>query len=101
MDIDGYPTDEELDKIKTWDYKDYCGLMAYVHARWKYADCGYWEQKDKTYKLHTAGWSGNESIVNAMQENIMFWLLYWFSTTRGGHYIFRPSSGSLLETATE
>jgi len=87
-----YPSDEDLQKIETWDPADYHGLMAYVHDKWQYADCGYWEQKDNVYKLHTAGWSGNESIIAAMERNIVFWMLYWFSSTRGGHYIFRPSA---------
>ena len=96
MDKDGYPTDEELQEIRQWsknrivDY-DVLGLLDYIRDRWRYADSGYFKLVGKRVlrlELHTAGWSGNESIIDALQENV-FWFMWWQKSTRGGHYYFR------------
>lgn len=84
---DGYPTEEELTRIKEWDYKDFVGLMEFLGELWDYKDFG-WKQNDYTYTLSTAGWSGNESLIDALQENSMFWTVCWQSSRRGGHYVF-------------
>lgn len=99
MDAEGYPEEAELAKIRGWDHRDPRGLMDYVRERWHMADWG-WKQEDKVkpearllgerwYHISTGGWSGNESIVEAMQENQLFWTLSWYSSRRGGHYEFR------------
>lgn len=88
MDEDGYPTEEELDKIKNWPYRDYKALMAYIRERWAYAEDGYWQQKQGIYYISTAGWSGNEEIIQALKENHVFWGICWESTHSGGHYEF-------------
>lgn len=46
------------------------------------------------YRVATCGWSGNESIIGALQENYMFWAFSWFMHVAGGLYVFRirPSS---------
>lgn len=92
MDQDGYPEESELQKIKEWDYKDIPNLMLYVEERWQYADSGYFKvvphKGRDEYHLSTAGWSGNESIIEALHENLMFWSLCWMKSERGGHYVF-------------
>lgn len=63
------------------------GLITFIKGLWKYPD--YFVVKGKkTIKLglHTGGWSGNEDIIEALQENEMFFLLYWLKSVRGGHY---------------
>ena len=85
-----YPTEIELKMIENWDAfeeKDYLNLMAYVRSIWWMPDWGF-KQDGARFELHTGGWSGNESIISAMERNSVFWLLYWESTTRGGHYVF-------------
>lgn len=89
MDKDGYPQKCELKKIREWDYKDFPGLMEYVKERWRYADGLSWQQNGEVYQLSTRGWSGNESIISALQENAMFWAVCWVSSYRGGCHIFR------------
>lgn len=39
-------------------------------------------------ELHTAGWSGNEDIINALLENRMFTALWYKQWKTGGHYWF-------------
>lgn len=89
MDVDGYPTEEELEIIRKWDFQDFMGLIDYIYDMWEYADCGYFDEKDGIYNISTAGWSGNESIIYAMMENYMWWHLHWLQSKRGGHYQFK------------
>lgn len=102
MDADGYPTEEELAKVREWPYQDCLGLMAYLKERWYAAEMGYWYEGDYNteeyggepcrqfqFQISTAGWSGNEGFIEAMMANRMFWTLCWYSSRRGGHYEFR------------
>jgi len=93
MDADGYPTEKELQAIREWSWRDFAGLMEYLRERWAYAECGYWYQDGNTYRLSTAGWSGNEDMIRALQENRIFWSLCWLSSRRGGHYEFEIRTG--------
>ena len=88
MDKDGYPDKHELKKITEWDYKDFQGLMDYVFDLWKYSNCGYWKRGRIYYHISTGGWSGNEDIIRALMNNAMFWACCWWSSKRGGHYMF-------------
>ena len=90
----GYPTKRELEKIEKWDImqKSIVPLIEYVRERWQYADSGYFEVKGKRVlkiRMSTAGWSGNESLIGALQKNIVFWTFYWVKSLKGGHYFFK------------
>jgi hypothetical protein len=89
MPVDGYPTNEELETIAAWDYKDPKGWFNYIDSLWSYPD--YFESSDYEllWKISTGGWSGNEDMINSMQDNKMLWMTTWYSSTRGGHYIFK------------
>jgi len=111
FDDDGYPTEAVLRDIKewtctdpvtgTWNNERLIGLLEHVRALWYYPDYFTDEWKDPdlydhitegrvgVYKVSTAGWSGNESLIDAMEKNVLFWHKTWFSTRRGGHYVFR------------
>lgn len=88
MTPEGYPDEQELERIKTWPINDAKGLFAFVEKIWTYGnylsepDDGYWE-------ISTGGWSGNEDIIEAMQANLGFWSLNWLESRRGGHYKFK------------
>lgn len=101
--MDEYPSDEELRRIETWDNDDPHGMLAFVRSLWRYADAGYWEVGHRTresvvfnrcgtrscvYDLSTAGWSGNESLIDALKQHPLFWLMYWEQSRRGGHFRF-------------
>ena len=86
LDEDGYPTEEALEKIENWDCKDFDGLINFIKDIWWY-QYG-WDDDSMIVKMSTGGWSGNEDIIRSMKNNIMWWSLYWFSSKRGGHYVF-------------
>ena len=98
LDEDGYPTDAALDVIKLWHWTDAKGWFEFVKGIWQYASWGWKElEEDHDYRegtkvyhyyISTAGWSGNESIIRAMQQCEMMWHLNWVQSRRGGHYIF-------------
>ncbi len=101
FDEDGYPTAEALHKITKWDYADIEGCFAFMRHLWAYDN--YWREEKvsednytgmqydtprQRYFISTAGWSGNEDIIRAFQENHLLWALTWVQSRRGGHYIF-------------
>lgn len=96
-DGDGYPTDAALERIRTWPHDDFSGLLEFVESIWWLdGEWGVWDWENTTdlgrpitrHKLATGGWSGNESIIEAMHKNIIFWLMCWESSRRGGLHTF-------------
>ena len=92
-DNNGYPIDAELQTIRDWPYpKGHRGLLEYVEELWWAPEWGI-STEGSEWSISTGGWSGNEEIIGALQENTMFWLMCWVQSRRGGHYIFRvPAS---------
>ena len=99
LDEDGvYPTEEALEKIRTWPYEDIPGCFEFMKDIWTYADEGYWEEQETEdplferpilqYHISTGGWSGNEDIIRALEKNWIIWHGTWTQSRRGGHYIF-------------
>lgn len=97
LDDDGYPTWTALEIIKLWHWSDKKGWFEFIKSIWWSRDWGWTEgyglddhikNKKHTYNISTGGWSGNESIIEAMQENTMMWHFTWVQSRRGGHYIF-------------
>lgn len=99
LDEDGYPTDAALDRVREWPWshpEGWRGLFDFIKSIWYMADWGWHEEagtsmrEEGVTKLHisTAGWSGNESIVRAMQENFMLQATCWEQSRRGGHFIY-------------
>ena len=88
--FNNYPTDEEIEKIKTWSIstrEDCKALIEYVRTLWNWGDT-FITVEGSLYKMATGGWSGNEEIIGALQDNHIFWLLCWKMSTRGGYYEF-------------
>lgn len=84
-----YPSEQELDKIRKWDWRDPDGLAQYICTLWYYPD--YTKLTGKRIRklwLATGGWSGNEDIVGALQQN-SFWTFYWQKSVSGGAYWFK------------
>jgi len=95
---DEYPTDADLEKIQDWDWHDLNGLVDFVASLWHWPD--FWSYKGRHITAHTGGWSGNESIVDALSANEMFWQICWISSRRGGHYVFELPKKSFWESPT-
>ncbi len=98
-DQDGYPTVEELERVRTW-YRDTSTdswtLVAYLQSIWWLPDrhVVVYRGKESLFgrhvwklTLHTGGWSGNEDIIDAL-KGTMFWYFHWQISRRGGHYWF-------------
>lgn len=101
LDDDGYPTDDALTIIEKWHWDDCDGWFKFIESIWHLRSWGWsegiftedtgFDTADKEryeYHISTAGWSGNESIIRAMQKNDMMWHMTWVQSRRGGHYIF-------------
>ena len=91
LDKEGYPTEEILNYIKTYDLKQGIFLLLEIlHKIWNYKDCCKIKIKRTiTLELITCGWSGNEDIVQALMENKVFWFSYWEESKKGGYYKFK------------
>lgn len=87
LDDEGYPTEEFLEELKAWDPKNFGSLMETVGKAWRF-ESGFRPCGARTWELATGGWSGNESIIHALQDNFMFWSLCWQESKRGGYYRF-------------
>lgn len=101
FDADGYPTDATLERIRSWpiaDPVDFAAVMGFAGAAWSYPE--YWEydpafiekgdiHPQRRYVFSTGGWSGNESIVSAIEANRMVQSVGAWSWRRGGHYEYR------------
>lgn len=105
-DENGYPTETSLRRlrkvVRSQDiqkalgafyealrenaYSNFCGPER-VEVRGEIVD---------VWGYHTGGWSGNESIIAALQRSWLFeWLLE--RVDRGGHFYFRPPEKVLRE----
>ena len=88
-----YPSDEQLDQITKWEFKapgDFDRFMAFVKSigNWWPQELFGWKQEGRDFWISTGGWSGNESILAAMEQNMIFWMVCWQEHARGGHYKF-------------
>ena len=86
---EGYPTEEYLEHVQFMDYQQVFAepwrYVDLIKKGWAYKDY-IWEEGKKVF-ISTGGWSGNESIIEAMRQN-MFWWVFWENHRRGGHFTF-------------
>ena len=87
LDGNGYPTELTLKRIREWPCEHTAELLEYVRSLWTYKD--YATKQGKRYRFATGGWSGNEDLIAALQENYLFWALCWQLSARGGLHIFK------------
>jgi hypothetical protein len=98
LDHNGYPTEEYLIYLRDFDIKEIDEFLDILSTGWWCADWGFklskvykdkrFNRKCRTLELHTGGWSGNEEIISALREGFFF-VMYWWKSYRGGHYIFQ------------
>jgi hypothetical protein len=99
LDEEGYPTTEFLSWLRDLSIDNVMHphrVLATIKSAWEYADWG-WRKEEAVddfkkpvirYHVSTGGWSGNEEIISALRQSPYFWSLYWYSSRRGGHYVF-------------
>lgn len=85
VDAEGYPTEAALLKLREWPITDCRGWLEYARSLWWARDWG-WPTLEG--EVSTGGWSGNESIIEAMQaaHSGIMWNAVWWNTRKGGHY---------------
>lgn len=102
FDATGYPTEATLRIIRRWDIRtkaDCEALLEFVGQAW--SDYGAFRRMPRRRRrddvgapkrrwiLVTGGWSGNESLIGALEANRLFMVLVWWSSARGGLHEFR------------
>lgn len=75
LDIDGYPTEDFLDyikNIKITNENDILQLFSLIQKAWHWGSdfCHRSKNIEKAWYFYTGGWSGNESILSHLRENI-------------------------------
>jgi hypothetical protein len=103
LDEGGYPTEAALNIIREWS-DPWPSIMKFIKEIWWMPEWGWHEVDEKgitTYYISTGGWSGNESIIEAMRNNTIFWMMYWYSSRVGGHYSFKDYPGLTKRRAKE
>ena len=100
VDGNGYPTDKALKRLRHWSMEDFAGALAFARTLWWHPNFGWseYEAKDgRLYVLATGGWSGNESIIDALQDigcGIM-WAWVCEMSVKGGGYILKVSTEAM------
>jgi len=90
LDDDGYPTDATLKRVAEWPHTDIPALLDFLKSIWWCPDM-LMDRAGGKLHMSTGGWSGNESIIKALQQNRIFWVMHWESSRRGGHHEFDMS----------
>jgi hypothetical protein len=99
------PTDETLVRIAAWPCKtanDVRACLDFATCVWnyEYGSVGMVNAPQELAMLHaqkgerfvrfvTGGWSDNESVIGALEQNMTLQALTWCLSTRGGLHIFR------------
>lgn len=101
FDKDGYPTDETLQAITQWSLTDVRGCFDFIEQAWEYPENirRNLTPEEITVTKHlgdgevrvfaTGGWSGNESLIYALMQNLPIYGYSWMLSVRGGLHIFR------------
>ncbi len=93
LDADGYPDEASLKEIKEWDIlgQGISGLWELVRENTNWGDRQIHISGKRVirFEYHTGGWSGNEAVIGALQQNLCFFVFFWQKSTRGGHYYFK------------
>jgi hypothetical protein len=90
LDGDGYPTEDALVRIELWSAMDIDACLQFVKSLWYYPQYVRVSNtpKAKRYRFAAAGWSGNESLVSAMEANLALRGACWVSSHRGGVHVY-------------
>lgn len=86
-----YPAEEQLNAIRKADMfeNDLPAMVELIEDAWNHT-YGKMIFNDGVLSLATGGWSGNEDVMGALNDNETFWRLYWWKSERGGRFWFKP-----------
>lgn len=89
LDENGYPHERCLSAIVEWPIGDDPGFWDHVADCWN-TDYGSIELDAARAEIRfvTGGWSGNEDVIGAIEENSIAYSRYWFRSERGGVHVF-------------
>lgn len=88
LDSNSYPTEDDLVHLSTSSAKqNHREMLELVRSLWYYPD--YVTIDGDTYTFKTGGWSGNESLIDALQHNVLFWSFCWEMSAKGGVHVFK------------
>lgn len=100
MDSDGYPDEEELERIAKWPVWDVEGLIDELKELWWHPELVRRSGPNNEHlELVTGGWSGNEDLIRALNSNIVFYNVCWELSRRGGYHLYDLSRLILATTA--
>jgi hypothetical protein len=90
------PSEEQLEElgqeIVNWKFaraEDFWSLMRHMKRLMEPAG-RVWEDENGMVRLATGGCSDNEDLMRDLEQNRIFWMLFWASSHRGGLTILRP-----------
>lgn len=90
FDDDGYPSDYALEVVSSFEGSPQ-RLVELIRLLWRGGDYVTvrlpWDDKIEV-RFITCGWSGNESIIGAL-ERTMFNFRWWDSSHRGGLHVYK------------
>jgi len=91
FDCDGYPSDETLEAIENWPMEDFKNCLKFAEKAYQ-KGYGVWKKEEGWIKIATGGWSGNESVVYALQKQIYWNMLFIAKLCGGAYYIQDPET---------
>src|SRR5262245_55643391 len=99
LDADGYPTEDALDAIRIAPPREALELAERAWSSYGWVSRQLSEPERLVATRHgcdgeyirfaTGGWSGNESIISALTDNLMCAALCWQLSARGGLHIYQ------------
>lgn len=109
LDAGGYPSKKELDFIVKYDVtkRPVKTLVEYIQARWWWKEYFIVRRERSEFEMveapgekprffyyivvemHTGGWSGHESMIQALKETDWFFSFYHSKWECGGHFWFK------------
>ncbi len=88
-----YPSEEDLYKIRHWDFKDVRGLFDFIEQNEGMHQYGSFTRTilpdgRERIRIATGGWSGNEDMMNMLEQNFIIFGSYWQLSARGGLEVY-------------
>ena len=88
-----YPTEEELEQVRTWDFHDVRYLFRFIELSEGMRHYGSFTRTTmpdgrERIRMATGGWSGNEDMLGALERNFIVHGSYWQLSARGGLEIY-------------